>query len=118
MQLFFDLDVTLLDFSERLYRLYYDGVAPRGYAVLSKVEYMELKRDGVSEPEILAKTGAAALEADYLPWRHGLLESREYFRYDTLLPGVTRTLDLLSTAHDLAVVTLRSNRDLLREQLA
>jgi phosphoglycolate phosphatase-like HAD superfamily hydrolase len=115
-----DLDGPILDVSERYYQVYCDTLKPTGFEPLSKESYWDLKRKKVSEPEILAqsKTPDDALMTAYLDDRARQIESAEYLRFDQVWPGTIHTLNALRSRHALALVTMRTSKELLDQQLS
>jgi phosphoglycolate phosphatase-like HAD superfamily hydrolase len=106
MTFFFDLDGTLLDASERLFR----ALVPS--TQLSKEAYWALKSAKVSHATILAQQHSytpesiAAFEQAWL----GLIESPAYLALDTPVTGVQEVLQQLHKHHGLCVVTARQSR--------
>jgi phosphoglycolate phosphatase len=113
MILFFDLDGPLLDVSPRYIALHR---ALLGEASMSGPAYWERKRAACPEETILAEVGATDRPL-YLRRRLELIETREYLTFDRPWPWARAILALLSTAHPLVLVTARSRRPLLLEQL-
>jgi len=113
-----DLDGPVLDVSERYYRLYSDTLKSIGVVPLSKESYWKLKRNKVSELEILAQSETADdLVNEYLDTRAKRIESADYLRFDQVWPGTHETLKVLRSRAALALVTMRTSTDLLDQQL-
>ena len=114
-----DLDGPILDVSERYYRVYSDTLNLIGIAPLDKESYWRLKRSRVSEPEILARSGTADndLIKEYLDARAKRIESAEYLLFDHLWPGTRDTLRVLRSQSALVLVTMRTSKELLDQQL-
>lgn len=116
--IFLDLDGTLLDISERYFRLHGEAAARFGGRPLPRETYWRLKRDRVPETDILARTGlrpravAAAAAA-----RGRRVESSRYLRLDQPWPWTVASLAALARLAPLVLVTLRHNRDRLCRQL-
>lgn len=113
-----DLDGPILDVSERYYRVYSDTLNLIGIAPLNKESYWRLKRNKVSEPEILAQSGTSDLVKEYLEARAKRIESAEYLLFDQVWPGTPDTLKVLRSRSALVLVTMRKSRKLLDQQLA
>jgi len=114
-----DLDGPILDVSERYYRIYLDAFTPLAAEPLSKETYWELKRNKVSEPEVLAQSGIRKPELvrAYLNERSGRIEAAEYLAFDQVWPGTHDTLRALRSRAHLALVTMRTSKALLHQQL-
>jgi phosphoglycolate phosphatase len=114
-----DLDGPILDVSERYYRLYSDTITAIGSNALSREWYWESKRNKISEPEILAASGARDpdLVRKYIDARAKLIESSRYLFFDQVWPGTHDALKLLRSHAELALVTMRTSQELLSEQL-
>jgi phosphoglycolate phosphatase-like HAD superfamily hydrolase len=113
---FLDLDGTLIDVSEKYYRTYCDLMKQYHFKPLPKQLYWELKRNKVSERDILALSGA---EIDNYPALRKLMIEQEYYqKFDELF---SFTLDFLKSislqCESLILVTLRHNRESLLKQL-
>jgi phosphoglycolate phosphatase len=114
MILFFDLDGPLLDVSPRYIALHR---ALLGESGLSGAAYWERKRAARPEETILAEINAMDRTL-YFRRRLELIETPEYLVHDRPWPWAHAILARLSTAHPLVLVTARSRRPLLLEQLA
>lgn len=114
-----DLDGPILDVSERYYRVYRDTIKSIAVDPLSKQSYWNLKRRKVSEPEILAESGTTDpnLIRKYLDARARLIESSEYLLFDQVWPETHDTLNALRSQAALALVTMRTSKELLDQQL-
>jgi phosphoglycolate phosphatase len=114
--IFFDFDGTIVDVSERIYRLYSDLVLQYKQQTITKDIYLSLKKNKLSEELILRKT----IEEDsiikkIIRKRKELLESI-YTKYDFLIPEVVKTLSDLHQNHNLYLVSYRKNeKNLLKE---
>jgi phosphoglycolate phosphatase-like HAD superfamily hydrolase len=117
MHLCFDLDGTLIDFSDRLYCIYQDLLIAGGFEILPKSAYLPLKAANVHERDIIARTDASDIADDYLIQRDQLIEDPHYQQLDQLLPGVPQLLASLQKSHTLSLVTLRQYRQPLMAQL-
>jgi phosphoglycolate phosphatase len=117
MKVFLDLDGTLLDVSERYYRVYRDLLATAGDAALPKAWFWEMKRMRADDGAILAATGAGMPPDLFSARKQERLEWPEYLKLDTLLADVTATLNALLPRVPLFLVTRRRNADRLAAQL-
>ena len=117
MKLFLDLDGTIIDVSERYYRIYTEILGDIGTSTLSKDEYWELKRQQLLEYNILLKTCMPIQIDMYLKRRKGLIEDPDFLAVDTLIDGAKGVLEAVAESHDLYLVTLRKDRSALMDQL-
>ena len=117
MVLFFDLDGPILDVSPRYVRLHRDLLDRYGFEGAYSGKYWQRKRAVVPEPDILAELGWSHIAPMYLTERQRLIESREYLELDRPWPWAAATLERLRSVAPLVLVTARSRRDLLLEQL-
>src|SRR5215510_2576050 len=114
-----DLDGPILDVSERYYQVYCDCLRSIGAPPLDKASYWELKRKKVSEPDILAQAGIDRSEViqAYVYVRNTRVESENYLKFDQVWAGTDETLKILRMGRALALVTMRTSRELLVRQL-
>lgn len=112
-----DLDGPILDVSDRYYRLYSDTLAALGYPILDKANYWSLKRDKVTESEILALSNARRSLKEYRDLRLKQIETVQYLKYDALQKNVHGVLSFLSNNFSLYMVTLRRLRASLMWEL-
>lgn len=117
MKLFFDLDGTLIDISERYYRVYSDILTEAGFSTIGKEEYWDAKRHKVPEDQILAMTDAKEFYEQYTKKRVALIESDYYLSNDRLQEGVIEVLKNFSMKYQLILVTLRRSASQLYRQL-
>jgi phosphoglycolate phosphatase len=116
MNVIFDLDGTLIDARMRLYRLFQQLVPE---SQLSLAQYWEMKRNGISNQEILATDfgfDAAATSSFVADWM-ALIEAPEFLALDELFPRVPEALALLQLQARLYVCTARQDRDAALGQL-
>jgi phosphoglycolate phosphatase-like HAD superfamily hydrolase len=107
--IFFDLDDTLINTSERHYRVYCNIIKVLNLEEpIDKNEFWKLKREGISTVNILNGIDNGILEKFSKLWIDKI-EEKNYLFYDTLLQ---RTLSLLSNLKDerLILLTMRNNR--------
>ena len=116
VNLIFDLDGTLIDARQRLYRLFQQLVPS---SKLTQESYWDLKRDKISNETILKNQfgfEAAAIARFVADWMVGI-EAPEFLAYDTNFPGMYETLCRLSKQTRLHVCTARQHRRLAIDQI-
>lgn len=116
MNIFFDLDGTLLDSRYRLYRLFQDLVPQ---STMEFEEYWLLKKDGVSNLNILKeffKYSETELKSFLQAWM-SLIETSQYLELDQPIEGVEDVLANLATDYELYVCTSRQFKSATLEQL-
>ena len=114
---YLDLDGTLIDVSERYYRIYKELALSTEGNPLQKAEYWRLKRKAVSESELFSQMGLFEESADLLALRAEKLEAAEYLKYDQLISATLETLNFLKARAQLVLVTLRKDGTKLEQQL-
>ena len=116
MNIFFDLDGTLIDSSLRLYGLFQHLVPS---SKLSFDEYWNFKRNKISHRSILSEQfsftdlNIDAFEKEWLT----LIETCEWLAMDKPHEGVTEFLKTLSASNNLYIVTDRQFRDQVCAQI-
>lgn len=115
--IFLDLDGTLLDTSERHYKLYRDLLNLDGLVGIEKEKYWHMKRQGKKTYEILSKDSPEHTISFEEEWLHKI-EKKSYLKYDILFPGVKETLNLLAENFYLVLVTLRNDKENLNWELS
>jgi phosphoglycolate phosphatase len=115
--LFFDLDGPLLDVSGRYAALHQAIVCQLGERGMEADRYWQCKRARWTEESILKELGLGGLAASYVSARLALIESAEYLARDRPWPWTENVLGRLKEEYGLVIVTVRSNRLLLAEQL-
>ena len=116
MKIFIDLDGTLIDSSDRLYKLF---CLLTGSDALSKKKYWLMKRSRISHEVILNsqyKYSPDDISVFQNRW-HGLIESREFIDLDVPHSDIDVTLKRLSAMHDLHLVTARQDGKMVEYQL-
>jgi phosphoglycolate phosphatase len=116
MNIFFDLDGTLVDARKRLYRLYTDFARTVGVTPILETTYFDKKTSGILERDIAAVTFSSKTE-EYLEWRKKYIEDASYIKLDTVFLGVNDMLKKLSATRKLFVLTSRVNRARTLDQL-
>jgi phosphoglycolate phosphatase-like HAD superfamily hydrolase len=115
---FLDLDGPILDVSEKYYRVYSRLVQAFGGGALPKADYWELKRRKTPNRSILGMSRLPEdLEPAYMAERKNLIETPEFLKYDRIHDGAFETLQTLAAKGDSILVTLRSSREALLDEL-
>lgn len=110
----FDFDGTLIDVTERWYRLHVDLAPVYGLAILPREAYVDAKRSGAREIDIVEGDEAAvhAYESD----RVARIEEETYLQHDRAWEGVP---ELLAGLQESAVlITNRRHEDRTNQELA
>jgi len=102
-----DLDGTILNFWDRYYSIFDNFL----YNILSKPEYILMRREGISEEMILNLMGIMDTEK-YLEWRMERIESEHYLSFDILF-----NIEKLKQFDRRILITYRKNRKNLENQL-
>lgn len=116
MQLFFDLDGTLIDSLPRMFRLFCD-MCPE--CAMSLAEYGAIKRRRMTQAQMLKEYfhyDDARIAAFHKRWL-AEIEDPDRMLEDRPFPGVTELLKELSPGRDLYVVTNRQSAAETRKQL-
>lgn len=110
MNLFFDLDGTLLDSRQRLYQLFQSLVIESN---LSFSEYWELKRNKVNHKAILSEKYNYSDEKyfDFEARWMKEIELKKWLDLDIPFARVTDALKILKADHTLYVVTARQSKE-------
>lgn len=117
-KLFCDFDGTLLDVSERHYKVYTDIMPIYNGHALSQAEYWNLKRKKMRWPDLLPLSGIPATKlGPFLNDFKERIESEEYLKIDKLIPGAEAALTALAGRYVMHLVTLRRNKKNLMAQL-
>jgi len=116
-KIFIDLDGTILDVSERIYQIYKKILKRYGKKILSKKEYIKLKKEKTSNLEILSKTNAEEVLIEFEKEWLKNIEKKEFLKLDELSEENRKFL--LNTKKDFSfiLVTLRRNTDNLLYEL-
>ena len=116
MQIFFDLDGTLINSQPRLYKLFCD-MCPENYFTYE--QYWDIKRQRVTQAEMLKKyfqypdDKINSFHAEWLAH----VEEPEKMLLDAPFDGVTGLLEKLSYQHELFIVTNRQSCEKTRAQI-
>jgi len=116
MNIFFDLDGTLLDAHKRLYSLYADFARDVNVIPISEQDYFDKKAIGIMDRVIAGDTFFSKAQK-YLAWKKDHIEDVSYLQMDTVFPGVNHMLLELKKKHKLFILTSRVLKDRTLEQL-
>ena len=102
-----------MDNALRLYTLYSDLMSEFDRQPLPMESYWILKRERISEQDILKKSGLedAALTELYFKKRAELIESRHYLQLNTVVNGCFEFLEFLRKQGETILITTRHNRE-------
>ena len=114
----FDLDGTLIDISERDFRIYADILTELGYKPIEKKQYWPLRREKKNIHSILALSGCTSDKdvAYFLDSRAKRMEESSYLSLDTLFDDVMPVFTKLKDNYRLVILTRRLNEDNTKEQ--
>lgn len=119
MNIYIDLDGTILEVSEKYYRLYYDIVTSLGYKPISKEKYWRLKKEKKREEDIAKISGISGITVfEYYnkEWQ-SKIEALNYLKCDKLVTDVVETLKNLRKYDRIILVTLRKSQVNLYKEL-
>jgi len=118
LKVFFDLDGTLLDVSERNYRVYTEVVSQFGGSPLDKATYWDLKRKKTKWPDLLPLSKLDQnIERDFLDVFITKIEDPTYLAFDSLFPESLTVLKEVSSKAECRLVSLRRNETNLHDEL-
>jgi phosphoglycolate phosphatase len=118
LNVFFDLDGTLLDVSERNYQVYSELVKTFGGIALDKATYWDLKRKKTKWPALLPLSKLSPnIQQEFLDSFIPKIEDPKYLKLDTLFPDARTTLETVSAQHECRLISLRRNEANLLAQL-
>lgn len=110
----FDLDGTLIDSSERMYKLFCFLVPE---CRLSKEAYWDYKRDKVNHKELLFKLYPQIDFEDFNAKWMSLIEIKEYIDLDKNYPDTISTLKELKKENNIYLLTARQSKKMLMYEL-
>lgn len=116
MEIYFDLDGTLLDVSQRNYLVYKNITEKLHGLPLFFDEYWGLKRNKIPFSEILKQSNIKNSERFFNQWFKEI-EAYRYLKKDKLYPWTKDVLTLLSKRNSLYLMTLRRRPFNLKRQL-
>jgi len=109
---FIDLDGTLIDTSERHYRVFIEALACLGKkTAICKYDFWEQKRNGLSTLEIYSRIYGKEREKELLSIWLDNIEKEKYLEYDRIFDDALMALDFLHQRAKLVLITLRNNRE-------
>ena len=118
MNVYFDLDGTLIDITERHYLVYEDAVNHFGGDPLNQKEYWQLKRSKTSWRRILFYSNLESNIIEvFLEYFINKIERKSLLKKDTLFADSIEILNHVSKTSDCYLVSLRRDKKNLYEQL-
>ncbi len=114
MNIVFDLDGTLIDSSERMYRLF-QTIVPESQ--LTKETYWALKRDKVSHKQLIERLFPQYDFDSFNSLWLNEIEKNKYLRMDKIFPDTRSVLDKLSKNNQIILLTARQSKEGLIEEL-
>lgn len=117
MQIFINLDGTLLDVRARYYAVYSDLLRQSGLRAFDPATYWSFKRLSLGESCIVARSASQGFIEDYLIEHADLIEDPAYLMLDELQPAVAEQLSHWSKNHDIYLATSRREFQPLIAQL-
>lgn len=114
MCIIFDLDGTVIDASERMYRLFCELIPQ---SKLSKEEYWNLKRDNISHKLLLEKFFPEVNYKQFSKKWISSIEKAELLLLDKNYVDTIQVLSILSTNTNLYLITARQSRENLLQEL-
>ena len=119
MNLFFDLDGTLTDSSNRHFKVYSEIVLSLGGKPMTKKDYWCLIRSKTDKSLILKKSSLGNINAEaYLKKFKTVIEKTENLAYEKLInKQILKTLKKFKQKHKLFLITLRSNDNAAYDQI-
>ena len=115
--LFFDFDGPILNVTHRYYMAYRDALNSLGGETLDEPTYWQMKQRKVPVEDILAHTGVRCDVSQYRRIRNTLIERDDYLLHDRIWEQLLPVYSKLFAEQPAVLVTLRSNREALAEQL-
>lgn len=116
INIFFDLDGTLIDASERLYKLFIDLIP---YCKLTKQEYWSLKRQNIKHKTIIENFCSNYNFDDFESKWLNNIENINYLSYDKIFDDTINILQYLtlSKKYNLYLLTARQSKENLYKEL-
>lgn len=115
MNIIFDLDGTLIDSSERMYRLFCELIPQ---SRLSKEQYWALKRDKVNHKMLLERYFPEVEYEDFNGKWMPLIEEERFLLMDKKFDDTIEVLTKLSNKADLFLLTARQSKEELLKEIA
>lgn len=110
----FDLDGTLVDASDRLYRLFQDLVPMSN---LTKIEYWNVKRRGARHRDILQSSFPEIDITDFGNRWMSLIETEAYLDLDRAYDSVFEVIAELKKGNRIVLLTARQSKPALLQEL-
>lgn len=118
MKVYFDLDGTLIDISNRHYLVYKNAVLHFGGKPLDKKKYWQLKRNKTCWSKVLFHSDLDNNNIEtFLGYFINNIEKKSFLKKDTLFANSMEILNRVSGISDCYLVSLRRNKKNLFEQL-
>lgn len=117
MTIFIDLDGTILDVSERIYRVYRDILKKKNKKYISKKDYLRMKREKAPIEKILKKTSTEDISSQFKKEWKKEIEKPYYLSLDRLSLRTKKVLYWLKKYHKLVLITFRCHPRRLFDQL-
>lgn len=117
MHIFFDIDGTIIDHTQRIYDLYGTYAHTHGFSAFDKTVYLQKKREGASEKSIAAETFPSEYIEPYIIWKRSVIETPRILSMDTLVPGIDTVLTHIAEHHALIALSARQSKKQLIDQL-
>ncbi len=111
MTIFLDFDGPLVDNFPRHTQLFVDLAQKFNFQPIDLHEYWQLKRQRVSEAEILKKCKGfdSKYLSEYMQLRGSLIETQQYLKLNALIPKTETNLEILKKAGRLVLLTTRNH---------
>lgn len=116
-KIYIDVDGTIIDVLERLYRLHKGSIESLGIKPLKKEVYIKLKRSGKSEKSIIEEKYKIDVFGYYNKIRMNNIEKERYLNLDELVPNSIDALKKLKMNHKVFLVTNRKSKRLFFKQI-
>lgn len=115
--IFFDLDGTIIDVSERSFQVYKQILKKYNKNFLSKKKYIRLKQEKKPIKEILRKTKAEDILPHFVKEWNRNIEKRDFLALDELTLQNKKVLLNLKKRNVLVLVTLRNSSTNFKKEL-
>lgn len=110
--IFLDIDGTIIDVSQKHYKVYKDLIKKYNGVPLSKTEYWNFKKNKIGWSEILKKSLVSSNKVPFFIEEFiSKIEQQENLAMDSVFPYVFKTLEQLNQKCSLYLITLRHSRN-------
>lgn len=117
MNIFFDLDGTLIDTSRKHFQAHKHAAMISGIASVPFAKYWSQKRNKIAEEKIICASSKRIFN-NYEKIRIDNLEKKEFLRNDVLFPWVIKLLrSLRLSGNKIYLVTTRRNKKTAKDEL-